>query len=331
MSVRKRRNASGKVVWYYRFNAPGTTRKTRKEIREFGFATKEEATKAEAARRLEEQKRFEMKNAGAGLVASVPATLEKLLQEFMAQHAEEKLARKTIERYHEQAAYLDVELLKMPIADIKPLHLSREWSRLLKCGGHTRKKKTPRPLSAKTVRNIAGVVSSAFSRAIRWGLVTTNPVTNSEPPRAKKHLAIALTPAQHDMVMQAASGPWCLRAYLEIASATGCRRGELLALRWSDIVDGCAIIARSLTQTREVLEFKSTKTEKPRTVVLPPSAIVVLDDHRRQQDQLRLQFRTRLPRRPGPDIRESGRHDAETGFDLSISVGHFQTSENPEA
>jgi integrase len=106
----------------------------------------------------------------------------------------------------------------------------------------------------------------------------------------KKHLAIALTPAQHDTVMNAASGPWCLRAYLEIASATGCRRGELLALRWSDIVDGCAIIARSLTQTNAGLEFKGTKTEKPRTVVLPPSAIVVLDEHRREQDAFRLQF-----------------------------------------
>jgi len=38
--------------------------------------------------------------------------------------------------------------------------------------------------------------------------------------------------------MEAASGPWCMRAYLEIAAATGCRRGELLALRWSDIQDG---------------------------------------------------------------------------------------------
>jgi integrase len=278
------------VVWYYRFNAPGTTRENRREIREFGFATKEEATKAEAARRIEEEKRHDMAKSGAGVVAAVPTTLEKLLREFMAQHAEEKLAPKTVERYHEEAAYLDPALLQMPIADIKPLHLSREWSRLLKCGGHTRKKKTPRPLSAKTVRNIAGVVSSAYSRAIRWGLVATNPVTNSEPPRARKHLAIALTPAQHDTVMNAASGPWCLRAYLEIASATGCRRGELLALRWSDIVDGCAIIARSLTQTNAGLEFKGTKTEKPRTVVLPPSAIVVLDDHRREQDAFRLQF-----------------------------------------
>lgn len=38
--------------------------------------------------------------------------------------------------------------------------------------------------------------------------------------------------------------------------------------------------ARSLTQTREVLEFKGTKTEEPRAVTLPLSAIALLNAHR---------------------------------------------------
>jgi len=98
-----------------------------------------------------------------------------------------------------------------------------------------------------------------------------------------------------NQVVESVSGPWCLRAYLQVDAATGCRRGELLALRWSDLVDGCAIIARSLTQTRKGLEFKGTKTEKPRLVVLPESAITTLAAHRRQQDEFRGQF--------GPDYR----------------------------
>jgi succinate dehydrogenase flavin-adding protein (antitoxin of CptAB toxin-antitoxin module) len=39
-----------------------------------------------------------------------------LLQEFFRQHAEEKLAPKTIERYHEQAACIDRDLLNMQSA-----------------------------------------------------------------------------------------------------------------------------------------------------------------------------------------------------------------------
>ena len=90
--------------------------------------------------------------------------------------------------------------------------------------------------------------------------------------------------------MEAASGPWCMRAYLEIAAATGCRSGELLALRWSDIKDGRLMVERSLSQTKGRLEFKTTKTGKPRPVALPASAIAALQAHRAQQDALRQQF-----------------------------------------
>ena len=290
MPVHKRKYASGRTAWFFQFDAPGSTATNRLLIKESGFTTKAEATDAEAVRRVEEQKKYELSRANLGSAASLPTTLGMLLEEFFRQHAEEKLAPKTVERYRQQAMYLDPGLLAMELGKITPLHLSREWDRLAKGGGHTRRHKRPRSLSAKTVRNIAGMVSSAFTRAIKWGLVSINPVSASEPPRVKKHLAIALSPSQQKMLLEAASGPWCIRAYLEVAAATGCRRGELLALRWSDIVNGCAIIARSLTQTRDVLEFKGTKTDKPRSVVLPASAIEALEVHRQQQDTFRHQF-----------------------------------------
>ena len=72
-----------------------------------------------------------------------------LLGEFFAQHVAENLAPKTAERYHEQAAYIDHSLLAMAFADITPLHLNREWKRLLACGGYHRRTKAPRPLSKK--------------------------------------------------------------------------------------------------------------------------------------------------------------------------------------
>ena len=258
---------------------------------ESGFATRREAEDAEAVRRAEELQKYELaKRGGAEIAEALPTTLAMLLQEFFRQHAAERLALKTNERYREMAASLSPELTAMSLGEITPLHLNREWNRLVKSGGRHRGTKAARPLSAKTVRNIAGVISSAFSRAVKWGLVVTNPVTNSEPPRVKKHLAIALTPAQQSMLLVSATGPWCMRAYLEIAAATGCRRGELLALRWSDIVDGRAMITRSLTQTRDALEFKCTKTERPRSVALPDSANAVLEAHRQQQGEFRRQF-----------------------------------------
>jgi integrase len=291
MSVKKWKFRSGKISWCYVFDAPGSTKEKRKQIRVTGFTSKGEAQAAEASRRIEEQKKYELAQTQP-VRETLPTTLAMLLEQFLKEHAAKKLAPKTSERYWQQLPYISPGLMNTPLEQIKPLHLSEEWARLLESGGHSRKTKEPRPLSAKTVRNIAGMVSSAFARGIKWGLVELNPVTNSEPPKGHKHMAIALTPAQQELVIEAASGPWCMRAYLEIAAATGCRRGELLALRWSDIQDGRLMIERSLSQTKGRLEFKTTKTGKPRPVALPESARAALQAHRAQQDALRHQFGT---------------------------------------
>jgi integrase len=291
MPVYKRKYRSGKVVWYYQFAPPGSSRLAQNLITESGFATKQAATDAEAARRIAEQKKTEMQKRGAPRVAAaLPTTLAMLLAEFMKQHAQEKLAPKTIERYFEMAEYIAPELAAMPLTAITPLHLNREWARLLACGGHTRKTKAPRAMKPKTVRNIAGLVSSAFVRAIRWGLVTTNPVTNSEPPKVRKRIGMALVTSEQERMVEGAVGPWCLGAFLEVCRGSGARRGEVLALRWSDIKDGSAFIDRSLCQTRAGLVFKGTKTERPRDVKLPTATMPILERHRERQNEYRTQF-----------------------------------------
>lgn len=289
MAVYKRKYRSGKTVWCFTIDAPGSTRENRRQIMESGFPTKGAAENAEAERRITEQKRYQLEKAGLPDVP-LPKSLAELLKDFFSEYGERKLARKTIERYREQVAYLHPDLLAMRIPQITPLHLSKEWTRLLESGGHYRRSKEPRALSAKTVRNVAGVVSNAFARAIRWGLVTSNPVAQSEAPVPRRHSGTALTPSQQKLLIEAATGCWCLPAFLELSAATGARRGELLALRWSDIQDGAVLIARSLSQTRAGLSFKDTKNRRTRTIVLPDSAVAALNAHRAAQDAFREQY-----------------------------------------
>lgn len=134
--------------------------------------------------RYKEQRNFELQKATP---AEVPGTLAGLLKEFFTQHGEKSLALKTLQRYREMADYLDTDLLAMEIPKIKPLHLSREWNRLLTSGGKGRKQ--GKPLSRKTVRNIAGLVSSAYTRGLRWGIAEINPVPASEPPCRRRRRA----------------------------------------------------------------------------------------------------------------------------------------------
>ena len=91
MPVYKRKYRSGKVVWYYQFASSGSTRQNQNLVTESGFATKQEATDAEAVRCTEELVR---QAATGGVTAPIPTTLAMLLAEFMKQHIEENLRRK---------------------------------------------------------------------------------------------------------------------------------------------------------------------------------------------------------------------------------------------
>src|SRR5260370_26307231 len=165
MPVHKRTYRSRQVVWFYEFNLPGATRQDRSRVSGSGFATKKEAADAEVARQIEEQQKRDLAKAGASVVGAPPKTLSMLLAEFICQHAEEKLAPKTIERYREQVTYLHPELAQMPLLEITPLHLSREWSRMLKSGGDTRHDQPPPPTHPKNVPRNPGLVSAAVRLA----------------------------------------------------------------------------------------------------------------------------------------------------------------------
>ncbi len=73
--------------------------------------------------------------------------------------------------------------------------------------------------------------------------------------------------------------------------ATGMRRGELLAVRLSDLdLDAATIsVDRSLEETRAGLRFKPPKTKRGRrTISLPPNAVTVLREHRRKLLETRM-------------------------------------------
>lgn len=295
MAVHKRKR-NGKTTWFFKYDVEGSSRGERQMIREYGFSTKQAAVDAETARRKADEEKASRAAAG-GVAAPLPKTMADLLQEFMEQRGP-RLAPKTRQRYTEQIKMLDPQLVKMPITEVHGLHLTREWNRLEASGGHKRGSKDPRPLSAKTCRNIAGIVSAAFNFCIKGSegkIIAINPVVSSELPVPRKRKGIGLTVPQLDLLIEAARGPWCMGAILEVAAGLAVRRGELLALRWSDIHDCKATIGRSLSQTKsEGLVFKSVKgherDEDFRVIVIPDETMAALEAHRQRQNEFRQQF-----------------------------------------
>ena len=80
-------------------------------------------------------------------------------------------------------------------------------------------------------------------------------------------------------------------AIVVVDLATGLRRGEMLALRLSDVdleAPPCASSARWRRQRMD-LRFKAPKTERgKRTICIPPNTVTVLRDHRRKLLETRM-------------------------------------------
>ena len=78
-----------------------------------------------------------------------------------------------------------------------------------------------------------------------------------------------------------------LATAVALAAVTGMRRGELGALRWSDVDLGLAQlrVSRSLTVTPGRLHMGDTKTHQVRDVALDPGAVDLLTERHLDQEK----------------------------------------------
>lgn len=99
-----------------------------------------------------------------------------------------------------------------------------------------------------------------------------------ELPPAEASQARSLTIEELKRLRQVCRGDWTL-AFIELAMSTGCRRGELLALRWDDLVHSTRVlsITKSLEETNKGgLKLKKPKNGKARAFTLPHSVMLLL-------------------------------------------------------
>jgi integrase len=281
--VFKRMLPSGKTSWGYSLDhGKGADGKRMREFKS-GFERKGEA--GDALQRL-----LNERDAGE-LLRPDPTTFAGFIEDWFREHADRQCSLKTVERYRQLAEYMIPHIGSIKLQDLTGLSLERIFNRLKDGGGRDRKTKKARPLSAKTVHHIAGVVSVALSTALRWKLIRSNPMDAVVLPKVAKKEARALDPTQLTFYLDAARA--CgLCEFLMIDAATGCRRGELLALTWADVrVQSQVVnISKSLEQTKAGLRVKPTKTERSRQISIPRSAIEILKAIKTRQEHNRCMF-----------------------------------------
>ena len=175
---------------------------------------------------------------------------------------------------------------KIPLNDLSTLHLQQFYKKLLAEGRVERieAQKQPKGLSAKTVRNIHQIISSALKLAIEQRLIAHNPADGCALPKAERKEMRTLPVEQLTSFLREAkdSGVYELY-YLDLA--TGLRRGELLGLKWTDVdLDrGVLKIQRAISrQNGKVVEAPLKTKNAYRTLPLSADAIDVLMQQRRK-------------------------------------------------
>ncbi len=141
-------------------------------------------------------------------------------------------------------------------------------------------------LSASTVHKYHSILSAACRQAVKWGWIDRAPTDRASPPSPVRKEMVVPTPAQLSALVKAAEDDDAVLATaMALAALTGARRGELVALRWSDIdlVVGRVRIARSLTVAGGEQHTGSTKTHQSRELALEPLGVTVL---RRRWDHM---------------------------------------------
>jgi integrase len=232
--------------------------------------TRREAEQAQARAKLTAQ------------TSTMRGTTDPTVGEWLLQWLDSRegdLERYTLAGYRSKAdLYLIPELGRVRLSELRVSHVERMLAVMRDKG-----------LAAATMRQTREVLAGALAVAERREMIASNPARKALVPKSltpqRKHAPPDQGGALDALRAAEQVGPLA-SVVVTLALHTGARRGELAALRWSDLVDGHLTIARAVSVADGQWEEKSTKSESVRRMPLTPAVAAALEEHRARQAEL---------------------------------------------
>ena len=143
------------------------------------------------------------------------------------------------------------------------------------------------------IRNLHTLLRAAFGQAVRWELISSNPVASAPPERRKRTPRGVMSVEEVGRAFEVAAevhpaAPLALR----LAAVAGARRSELAAMRWDKVVDDRRVIDETITidptvsvGSPERLVVSPTKTGERRALALDAVTLGLIDAARAERDE----------------------------------------------
>ncbi len=272
-NIRKRKDGR----WEGRYTA-GRDPESGKVIYKNVLGKTQAEVKEKLARAIEDNK-------GLDIVKAGQYTVGQWMDVWYENYAKIKVrpsSHKTYKGYIEN--HIKPSIGKIPLSKLTTLEVQALYRKLLTSGRveRTESKQQPKGLSAKTVRNINQVISSAMELAKSQKLISSNPTDGCALPKVEHQEMKTLTADQLAAFFREAKSSGVFEMYY-MELATGLRRGELLGLKWEDInlETGTIQIKRQVARINgEVVEAPLKTKNSYRTLSIGADAIEILREQR---------------------------------------------------
>jgi integrase len=283
--VHVRKDGSESVLYYAVVELPRSSSGKRKQDQGSGYKRKKDA-EAALNRRLQE-----IEN-GLFLEPS-RLTVSAYLNDHWLPAVKTRVKESTWSSYRTLTRlYLEPTIGHVLLQKLTPMTLTEAFGRLLQEGGRgqlrgprgSTEARPAKPLSRSTVVKIQRTLNAALTDAVQLELLRTNPMKNSIKVRG---LTVATPPAwtadELDTFLDAQRHNYLSDLY-RFYAFTGVRRGEALALSWSDIDFEMSTIhvRRSLVLVDGTIRTSTPKSGHGRILNLDASTMAMLAARRQR-------------------------------------------------
>ena len=232
------------------------------------------------------------KECNEGVVADNKQTFEKYANYVIDLKERNGIKHRTINGYRKILPRICKEIGHIKLADLRPQHLNNFYEMLSRNGMNLR---TGGKLSNKTIHEYHCFIRAVLSIAVKEMILPYNVASKATPPKVvKKEANYNETIDIINILNYVQNEPLKWQVAINLLAFTGCRRAELVGLKWDKInlKENTVTIDTNILYTKAKGVYQdTTKTESSkRTVSIPPELSALIKQYKKEYNEQKMLF-----------------------------------------